>query len=285
MNPPEPFLIKYACFLARTLPLSSIQGYLNAVQKLHNWCGLSFDVSAYSCPKLHVVLAGIGQEGIPSKVSKKAPFGARDLLSLRAFCFQFDSSSKQRSVWTAVIVCFWGCLRSDNVVPKANKLFDPRRQICSTNLHRVPEGLLVLLQRTKTRSADVRFLLPYLHGLVDLCPVRAINSLMGCIPSPTGGPLFVYRKSASVVPLLYKDIRSVIRSWARVMGFSITKFGTQSARRGSATTAHQAGVDDIGIMKLGDWLSNTFLSYIDQNFSELKSIQRQMLNQLEKSVL
>ena len=281
--PSEEFLIKYVCFLARTLPLSSISGYLHGVHVLHKWWSIDFDYSKSIFPKLHLILDGIGNAGIQPAGRKKAAFGLKELLSLKDFCFQSPPGSLERTAWTAVIVCFWACLRSDNVVPKAAHLFDPLRQICRSNMQRIPEGFLISLAKTKTRStqkAKLKILLPSLDSLVVLCPVRSIDLLCASIPGLDNGPLFMFLEHDNIKPLLYRDLRLVIKNWAKSLGIDPRKYGSQSARSGSATTAYRAGVDEVGIRKLGDWLSDVFLSYVKQDVVDLLKIQMQMLEEL-----
>ena len=264
------------CFLARTLPLPTILGYLNAVRILHSWCSLSFQWSKDVFPKLHVILAGVGRVGIPAVHNKKTAFGVKELLSLRQYCFQFGPTSLHRAAWTAIIVCFWGCLRSDNVVPKTAKGFDASRHVCKRNIELVEEGFVVSLTKSKTRplhGSGLSVLLPHLDTFVDLCPVRALNLLWSAVPGNLDGPSFLYLKDGQTIPLLYQDLRSVIGSWASSNGIDVTKFGSQSARSGSATAAFRGGVNEMGIMRLGDWLSNTFLSYVRQDVSDLWNIQ------------
>ena len=54
-----------------------------------------------------------------------------------------------------------------------------------------------------------------------------------------------------------------------------------SARSGGATTAYRAGVGSIGIKKLGDWLSDTFLDYVRHDLADLSEIQMAMLKQMQ----
>ena len=96
-------------------------------------------------------------------------------------------------------------------------------------------------------------------------------------PNPMG-PLFLY---AHHTLLLYKDLRSVIRAWAFENGIQLNKFGTHSARSGSATTAFKAGADSSAIMLLGDWLSSTFLGYLRQSTLDVHKIQMDMVDQLK----
>ena len=82
------------------------------------------------------------------------------------------------------------------------------------------------------------------------------------------------------VPLLYRDLRSVIVAWSSSMGFKPGKYGSQSARSGAATAAFRGGIDAIGIKRLGDWLLDTFLSYVRGDILELMEIQTKILNAL-----
>ena len=287
LQPDELTLIQYVCFLARSMSLEIIRGYLNAVRILHSWFSLSFCWSKEVFPKLHVILAGVGRVGIPAANNKKTAFGAKELLSLQQYCSQFGPASVQLAAWTAIIVCFWGCLRSDNVVPKVATRFDPTRHVCRSNVERVEEGLVVSLEKSKTRplhGSGLTVLLPQLDSFVELCPVRALNALWTVFPNNLNGPSFLYSKDGCTTPLLYRNLRSVINNWASVNGIDIGTFGSQSARSGSATSAFRGGVDSMGIMRLGDWLSNTFLSYVRQDVSDLWKTQMLMLNELRSQL-
>ena len=123
--------------------------------------------------------------------------------------------------------------------------------------------------------------MPLLPSSGRLCPVKAVKALLQEVATSESGPLFVFIKGGSVVPLIYSDVRFVIRSWALSLGINPSTFGSHSARIGAATSAFKAGVDDLGIMKLGDWLSNTFLTYVKQDWEDLRKIQFKMLLQLE----
>ena len=202
LRPSVQFLIQYVCFLARTLSLQTILGYLNAVKILHSWCSLTFQWSKDVLPKLHVILAGIGRVGIPAANNKKTAFGVKELLSLRQYCYQFGPASVQRAAWTAIIVCFWGCLRSDNVVPKTLKGFDPSRHVCKRNIELVNEGFVVSLTKSKTRplhGSGLSVLLRYLDTFLELCPVRALNVLWSVVSGSPDGPSFLHLKEGEAI--------------------------------------------------------------------------------------
>ena len=151
------------------------------------------------------------------------------------------------------------------------------------NLHRIPEGLLAVLSKSKTgsQSTQLRVLLPDLDDLPQLCPVRSVNRLVSVMDPKFDGPLFIYGRRRL---LLYKDVRSVIRAWAAFNGISLTKYGSHSARSGSATTAFKAGVDAAAIMKLGNWLSSAFLAYLRPDVVDLLKTQLAMLQQLKSQL-
>lgn len=166
------------------------------------------------------------------------------------------------------------------MVPKVTTDFDPLRQVYLANMHRISEGWLAVLSKSKTgsQSTQLRVLLPALDDFPQLCPVRAVNLLISVMDPKLDGPLFIYRRRRL---LLYKDVRSVIRAWAAFNGISLTKYGSHSARSGSATTAFKAGVGAAAIMKLGDWLSSAFLNYLRPDVVDLLKTQLAMLQQLK----
>ena len=232
-------------------------------------------------------MAGIRHKGVSTKVTKKVAFGATELLSLRSFCMQAGRGSKDHAAWTAVIVSFWACLRSDNVVPKSAAQFDPARQVCLKNMEWVTEGVVVKLGKSKTkRSQDPKLLvlIPRLDSLLDLCPVRAIQALIHSVAASKDGPLFLFWKKDKWSTLLYRDLLAVIKSWATSVGLDASSFGSHSARRGGATVAFKAGVNDLRIMKLGHWLSSAFLAYIKQDVADLQDVQMAMLVQMGEQV-
>ena len=123
--------------------------------------------------------------------------------------------------------------------------------------------------------------MPCLDALPFLCPTRAIEDLISAMSPELNGPLFIYQSSGGSKLLLYKDVRTVIRKWASSQGIKLGKYGSHSARIGSASTAYKAGVHSAGIKLLGDWLSSTFLSYIRQDVKDIQSIQMDMVDQLK----
>ena len=167
------------------------------------------------------------------------------------------------------------------MVPKSASNWDPLHHICLSNLHRIPEGWLAVLHKTKTRSGSgpsLRVLIPYTNTLPLLCPVKAVDLLISVMHPKQNGPLLLF---AHHKVLLYGHVRSVIREWASSVGFKLDKFGTHSARSGSATTAFKAGVSSSAIMLLGDWLSNVFLTYLRQSVVDVLQVQMQMMKELQ----
>ena len=107
-----------------------------------------------------------------------------------------------------------------------------------------------------------------------------MNDFLATVPSSKSGPLVLFRKNSRWVPLLYRDLRTVILSWSDSSGHQRGKYGSHSARIEATTAAFQGGVDAIGIKRLGDWLSDTFLIYVRQDVLDLMEIQSKMLNAL-----
>ena len=145
----------------------------------------------------------------------------------------------------------------------------------------VGQGAEVHLGLSKTRGPSSRgfnVFIPAVDAMPSLCPIRAIATMAAATPSLPGGPLFVSGYNGVRSVLIYKDLRSVLARWARALGVNPALFGTHSARIGCASLAKLSGADDIGVMRLGDWVSNGFTDYCRYNFTQLRDIQRAMMN-------
>ena len=168
--------------------------------------------------------------------------------------------------------------------PKSASNWDPLRHICLSNIHRIPEGWLAVLDKTKTHSGRgpcLRVLIPCMNALPLLCPVKAVDLLISVMRPKQNGPLFLF---AHHRVLLYRHVRSLIRDWTSSVGLQLDKFGTHSARSGSATTAFKAGVSSSAIMLLGDWLSNAFLTYLRPSVVDVLQVQMRMLKELQNQL-
>lgn len=82
------------------------------------------------------------------------------------------------------------------------------------------------------------------------------------------------------------DIRAAVRIGAEMdgleaKGFDLGRIGSHSLRAGGATILKAAGHDDLTIMLMGRWSSNTYMTYIRTQIAEVTAgLARDMARRL-----
>ena len=255
-------LARYAAFLAEKLAFPSIQQYLNVVRLLHiendlpnpledNW-------------KLHSVLMGIKRvKGNP--VKHKEPITPSILLSIRQL---LDLSLLPHAAfWAAALIMFFGLLRRSNVLCSSVSAFKPACHLSRSDFVVYNWGVAISVRWSKTIQCQERILFIPLLTLPKhpLCPVQALLHYLKLTPSaPISGPAFVIpRKQGGFSPLTPADFVSRLRSCLHRLELCPSHFAAHSFRRGGASWALQCGLAPDVVRILGDWKSDTYLSYID----------------------
>lgn len=136
------------------------------------------------------------------------------------------------------------------------------------HLHFDPNGLLILIPKSKTDQTGEGKIkaLPYGHGKV--CPVTAMKQWLEA--SKIGaGPVFRAINRWDVVQnkKLHPDsVSTIIKSVARSCAFDfVDQLSSHSLRRGFATSAARAGADFEDIKRQGGWRNdNTVREYIEE---------------------
>lgn len=121
-----------------------------------------------------------------------------------------------------------------------------------------------------------------------LCPVKAMAYLMGTMRGmPEHTPLGTFRDSqGGLSQVSAADIRAAVRIGAEMdgleaKGFDLGRIGSHSLRAGGATILKAAGHDDLTIMLMGRWSSNTYMTYIRTQIAEVTAgLARDMARRL-----
>ena len=142
------------------------------------------------------------------------------------------------------------------------------------NSHSQPKYLVLLLQHSKMDMFGTVVSLFVGATGCNLCPVAAVLSYLAARPS-TLGPLFVHQDGR---PLSRARMVSAVRSTLASVGVDTSRYIGHSFRIGAATTAAQAGLQDLLIQTLGWWKSSAFLSYIHTPPSQLLAVSAQLLH-------
>ena len=169
----------------------SIKSYLAAVCYAQVCRGMG-DPDIPSMPQLEYVMKGIKRSS-PQSMRSRLPITPSILRKLRQVWQRMENKWDAGLLWAASCLCFFGFLRSGEVVMPTETEFDDQSHLCFEDI-RVddwcnPSYLQVTLKASKTD--------PYRQGVKvyvgktdnELCPVVAVVSFMllrGDLP----GPLF-----------------------------------------------------------------------------------------------
>lgn len=135
------------------------------------------------------------------------------------------------------------------------------------HLQTTPEGLRIVIPRSKTDPTGQGQFCAVPWGSSILCPVRALHAWLekSCIQQGAVFRFISRWQRLGQHALHPVSINRLIKKYAKQCGFSRAEyFSTHSLRRGLATAASQKGASLKAIMRQGRWKeANTVLGYID----------------------
>lgn len=147
--------------------------------------------------------------------------------------------------------------------------------------HRLPFEELILADAVTIRLENQKngFKGAILHHFASgraLCPVRSAVLLVHPIahlPRDTGLGTYISADGA-IRRVNAAEVRAAVHCGAvgdglPARGYDLDRIGSHSLRSGGATHLKLCGCDELTIMKLGRWSSNTYLRYIQTQIGEL----------------
>ena len=182
--------------------------------------------------------------------------------------------------WAACLLMFFGMLRRSNVLPKSSSNFDTNIHLRRQDILFYPEGCCVIIRWSKTIQFQQRTLqipLPRVHSS-PLCPVQAIFRAFSVSPKASPqGPAFMINNSTTFSVLTFLKLLNQVLIQA---GIDSEAYSGHSFRRGGATWAFHSGVSVETIRQLGDWKSNSYVKYIFESPSSIKSAFQTIMSNL-----
>lgn len=251
-------IIRYLQQHAAVLNPRTLSRRLVALKNWHIYQGFPDPTSHAFIKK---TLAGI--QHIHGKPRERAPAMTIEYLIevIRHLCSQ--SSLKACRDLTLLLVGFFGAFRRSELV-----------NIQREHVNFIPEGMEILIPRSKTDQPGEGQTCAIPNGNETLCPVSAL--MRWCDRANIqSGPVFrgVNRRDAvGTNPLTMQTVSLIVKSLAKQCGLpNAEQFSSHSLRRGFATTASRKGAPFITIMRHGRWKhEGTVLGYIEegQRFEE-----------------
>ena len=180
-------------------------------------------------------------------------------------------------LWAATCLCFFGFLRSGEIVCPTEFSFDPQAQLAFSGVvvddRAAPSALRIHIKESKTD--------PFRQGVSvhigwtgeALCPVTALLRYMAA----RGGdpdPLFTWVDGRF---LTRKTFVAGVRAALTSAGYPAANYAGHSFRIGAATTAAQRGVQDSLIQTLGRWQSSAYTRYIQTAPKTLRGVARTLV--------
>ena len=176
------------------------------------------------------------------------------------------SQDKELAVWCSMLTGFFLVLRKSNLVP-LKRVHDTVHNISRQDV-KYSEGIMVIFIRwskTNQLGQKIRPAPIVADNNNPICLVRWILHLVERVPAPPSCNLFSYRKGNDILPITYRDLMVTMRRWLDIVGQNSKKFSSHSLRRGATTTAFKANVPDVDIQRMGDWSSQCYRLYIEDD--------------------
>ena len=271
---------RFMVFLARTCKYSTVNNYMSAVTRLHEFYGHDMDFRGSFLLKL--VMAGIKRQ-LGDAVSQKMPLTPSQMRDIYAHLDMTDWNVA--TMWAALIFSFRTLLRKSNIVP--DSLSSQNHVVTRGDIVRQADRITVRVSSTKTLKYRERVLeIPLFKvSSAPFCVVSQLERHLDLTREVKDGPLFLLKAGDRLTPLLYRDLLKFIKTCVSLIGLSPEDVGLHSMRRSGAGFLHGISIPLEDIKCLGDWKSMAVLMYLVTPFERKLSIEEKITQALSASSL
>ena len=238
----------------------TVKSYLAALRYEQIRRGLG-DPGICKMPRVEYVVKG-AKRVKPGAQRRRLPITPEVLAKLREVWDRCPNGRDAKMLWAACCLCFFGFLRSGEVVAPAVAQYDPSCHLCFGDIQvdsqAAPSCIHVRIKASKTDP--FRRGVTLVIGQTDnvLCPVKAVLSFM-VARGPGAGPLFAWEDKRF---LTREAFVAAVRAALTEAGLVAKDYAGHSFRIGAATTAARQGIQDSLIKTLGRWESAAYTKYI-----------------------
>ena len=276
----EATLLLFVSYLASlNLSHSTIKVYLSGIRSLHVSQGHHTSFSLQLTPRLQQVLKGIRKHQASGTSPRiRRPITIQIMAGIKSVLQKNPHLYHNIMMWAACCLAFFGFLRSSEFTVPSQAAFDMDTHLLPTDLaidnKTNPQLLTVKIKQSKTdpfRQGVTLFL-----GRTEspICPITAILPFLA-VRGNQPGPLFILKDGRMLTRQLFSKFLDNILD---KLHLKCDQYNTHSFRIGAATSAKEAGIDDLSIKMLGRWRSDTYQQYIrtpPENLAQLsKTIAR-----------
>ena len=228
--------------------------------------------------QLEYVVKGFKRSATHSSSRTRLPITPELLCQLKMVWQGWQCRRDASMLWAAVTMCFFGFLRSGEVVVPSPLSFDPSVHLCygDVTVDSIDSPSLIQIRLKASKTDPFRKGVCVYVGVTggNLCPVAAILDYMVNRGSEEG-PFFMFANRS----FLTRDrFVQAVRDALTRAGVNSSAYAGHSFRIGAATTAAQRGVPDSTIKMLGRWESAAYAIYIRTPRESLASISRVLVS-------
>ena len=168
---------------------------------------------------------------------------------------------EQRLLWAAFTLAFYGFLWVSEFTGSSLQW---------ANIQLNTQTISITISQSKTDPFRKGHTLHITSTGTSTCPVKAMHKYSSMIPKDNQtGPFF---SAGTFNPLTRLKLSSILRRLLQQAGYNSTLYCTHSFRIGAANTSAAAGLPPWLIKTLGQWNSDTYLSYIQALSETVSSI-------------
>ena len=248
---------RFLVYLSHTVKYTTINNYVSAINKLHEYYGHHVNFRDIFMVKL--ILSGLRRQ-LGDGVVQKIPLSPSQLLQMYKFVDLKDPTL--HAMWCGIMLSFRSLLRKSNIVPVTYT--DSDHVITRKDVVFTKDGMLLSVRSTKTIQYKERVLeIPVLSiPGSPFCVVTLLREHFARFPMPGDSLLLVRETKRGRQPILYRELLDFLKDLVGRIGLDPSDIGLHSLRRSGASFLHSIKVPLEDIKCVGDWKSLAVLSYL-----------------------
>ena len=249
-------IARFLIFLSSTCKFSTINNYLSAVIKLHEYYG--FDQSFRDSYVIKLLLSGLKAQ-LGTQVMQKKYLSLEELSKMYSCVDKLDVN--EITLWSAIILTFRTMLRKSNIVPDSQS---QEHVVRKKDITITDKGILVKISSSKTlKHKEKEIVIPvYFVKNPGFCAASLLLSHWARREVDEDDFLFSLYSKKEWKPVSYKHLLDFLKVLCKRIGLDPNLYGLHSLRRASASFFHDAGVSLSDIMMWGDWKSLCVFQYL-----------------------
>ena len=256
--------VRYVAYTAeRVTSAGTVENYVAGVRTLHKIAG--YQTPSTLAPNLNLIMDGI-KAHLAKPVNQVTPMTEEILKNISGIVTY--NNSFEFCVFSTMLTGFYLVLRSSNLVPLSSVQFNPKEQLSRWHVG-IDEDLdlvLFCIEWSKNNQNYKRELWVPVKPAKDkrICLVRVLDRYFKAMPLQQDQPWFAYyNDKKQVCALNYAQLNEQIKEWVTKTGRNGKTFTTHCLHRGGMNHAVKCGISPDYIQVMGDWVSQSFLVYID----------------------